>query len=244
MEENVYWETVLALVTSIDEEWRWPTRDLLLFFFFFFKLYSHYSWQDSCVADSQIWLHFFPCAQFYLLTHPIFRDGIQKFSSTQRRSLNEKLKPLFCVSLQSHICLLHHIATLPGLRFSTELVPLCQAGPETQQTCPASQLWHYLRCFHHANVARRPLVQNWILFGHWRAGKGDTWLSAPIRKCLLRPLTICGTKSERKANAHRQVAQARRPFSSDQVKRAGSAMSCYRNENQVGTISRRATIYV
>lgn len=76
--------------------------------------------------------------------------------------------------------LLHHIATLPGLKFSTELVQRCQAGPETQRTCPASQLWQHLRCFHHVNATKRPLVQNWILFGHWRAGKGNTWLPAPV----------------------------------------------------------------
>lgn len=40
---------------------------------------------------------------FYLMTKSIFRDAIKKFSSTQRKPQNDKLKPLFHVSLQSHL---------------------------------------------------------------------------------------------------------------------------------------------
>jgi len=46
---------------------------------------------------------FLTCSWLYLLTGSIFRDAIKKFGSTQRRSLNEKLKSLFCVSLESHM---------------------------------------------------------------------------------------------------------------------------------------------
>lgn len=122
---------------------------------------------------------FFTCAWFYLLTSSIFRDVVKKFSSTQRRSLNEKLKPLFCVSLQSHMPAPPH-CHLAGLKFQYRACATVPGWPETQQTCPASQLWQYLRRFYHANVTKRPLVQNWILFGHWRAGKRDTWLPAPV----------------------------------------------------------------
>lgn len=68
---------------------------------------------------------------FYLMTRPIFRDAVKKFSSTQRRPLNDKLKPLFHVSPQSHL----PAPTLPGQKLMTELLQLHQAG--TQQTCPA-----------------------------------------------------------------------------------------------------------
>ena len=131
-------------------------------------------------AGSQIWLRgFFPHAWFYLLTSS-FSEMQLRNSAPPRGDLWMINWSPFSVCLYRVTCLLHHIATLPGLKFSTELAQLRQAGPETQQTCPASQLWQFLRRFHHANVTKRPLVQNWILFGHWRAGKGNMWLPAPV----------------------------------------------------------------
>lgn len=179
--------SLFTLVTYITEEWGWTTRDLLLTSL---KLYDYHWWTRFMLHTVK---HDCISPPFYLMTRSIFRAAIKKFSCTQRRPLNDKLKPLFHMSLQSHL----PVPTLPGLKLMTELLQLQQAVPGTQQTCPAlpaSQLSQYLRCSHHPNVTKRPLQPRMGSCLDTGELAQQTRVSACTcqYKCPLRLLAICG----------------------------------------------------
>lgn len=170
--------SLFTLVTYITEEWGWTTRDLLLTSL---KLYDYYWWTRFMLHTVK---HDCISPPFYLMTRSIFRAAIKKFSCTQRRPLNDKLKPLFHVSLQSHL----PVPTLPGLKLMTELLQLQQAVPGTQQTCPALPCLP-LSCHSTSDV---PTILMWLK-GHcspewdpvWTL---ESWQSKHV--CLPAPVNI------------------------------------------------------
>lgn len=90
----------------------------------FFKIYDH-EWQDSCFRQSNVTALFSPSVHD-------FTSWLAQFSEMQLRNsapprAESGIQPLmlnrspFSVCL---MCLLHLISTLPGLKFSTELLQL------------------------------------------------------------------------------------------------------------------------
>lgn len=154
-----------------------------------------------------------------------------------------KLKPFSHASL-------HSLVPAPPHRHTTKLkvqyracatMPCWPWDPTNMPSFSAVTVSHTL---HHANVTKRPLVLNWILFGPWRVGKEDTWLPAPVDvNVSLDYLLFVGqgiVEGKQTSFADQEVIQLL-----DQSKRAGSAMSFYRNQNQVRfPFSRGATIFI
>lgn len=140
---------------------------------------------------------------FYLMTRSIIRDAIKKFSSTQRRPLNGKLKPLFHVSLWSHLSAPPRCQAWSWIQSSCSCTRL-SLGP-SRHALPASQLWQYLRCFHHLSVTQRPLQPR--MGSYLGTGEPAKWTRVCActcqYQCLLRLPAICGTdKSTRGKGKH------------------------------------------
>lgn len=196
------------------------------FFFFLLENDNYYRWQDSsCRSNTIPWLFFVVAVAFLFLfvcfTCDSFTYWLAQLSEIQLRNSAPSRDLWIRIWSPFPTCLYSFMLAWPHCHPATcttqhRARAAAQVFPETQQTRSSSssqQTLDSISALHHVNVTERPLLQNWILFGHRRAGKGDTWLPAPVDVNIsLDCLLFVGWR--RVGERQRQVLQTRRWFSS------------------------------